>query len=383
VYQHIPLSKEGADAWKEYIEVMDAEFLRAYGRPRRKGERLDSGSYFERESAFIEEVAEAMAAAGADPAWIYAFRKTGLLVTDMNERLIPRADLAKWRSAVAEHRSGAVRRREAVFDRASEQLFEDYLRYPYILGKFVGEAVTPKRPTSEVANFQRAYLLFCATKAVKTHQAVSLLIHEQLPEDLMSLARSVYETYLHMVWALARPDELYAVSVARMGLVMGTHEFEVTRNGRVNRRAIVDKRTGKAQLVEATTGRLAQLSGLAEDVLIHEGLYSLLSQHVHPDYRSVFHYLDDEGFSPREEYWSLPAVTIAITVHLMVGDALLHSPIKLSRTTDDLRRYLASTKRRFRRVTKLAIQSGATSDLPGLLQQRVERLGQRWLHHAV
>ena len=75
----------------------------------------------------------------------------------------------------------------------------------------------------------------------------------------------------------------------------------------------------------------------------------------------------------------MPAITIAITAHLMVADALLQSPIKLSRTTEDLRQYVRCAKKRFTRVTKLAIQSGATSHLPSLLQQRVERVGERWL----
>jgi hypothetical protein len=68
-------------------------------------------------------VAEAMEAVGADPAWIHAFRKTGLFVTEMNERLIPQADLAKWRSAIAEYRSGAVRRHEAVFERGASEVW--------------------------------------------------------------------------------------------------------------------------------------------------------------------------------------------------------------------------------------------------------------------
>jgi hypothetical protein len=104
-----------------------------------------------------------------------------------------------------------------------------------------------------------------------------------------------------------------------------------------------------------------------------------LSQHVHPDYRSIFHYVDDEGFSPREEHASIPAIIIAIATHLMVADALLQSPIKLSKTTDDLARYLASAKRRFTRVTKLAIDSGAPLNLFEPLQRRIKRLGEPWL----
>jgi len=67
----------------------------------------------------------------------------------------------------------------------------------------------------------------------------------------------------------------------------------------------------------------------------------------------------------------------------MVADALLQSPIKLSRTTEDLRQYVRRAKRRFTRVTELAIQAGAKSHLPSVLQQRVERVGQRWLQPPV
>jgi integrase len=139
VFQQVPLSKEAADAIKEHFHVTEADFLRTLRRGRKNGERPDIGSYLERRNAFADEVAHAMEAAGADPAWIHAFRKTGLLVTEKNERLIPTADLEEWDSAVAEYRTDAAgRRRQAVSDRALERVFEDYCRYPYVLGKFVG-----------------------------------------------------------------------------------------------------------------------------------------------------------------------------------------------------------------------------------------------------
>ena len=45
-----------------------------------------------------------MKAAGIDPAFIHAFEKTGLLVSEKNQHLIPENDLAAWRSAVKEYR---------------------------------------------------------------------------------------------------------------------------------------------------------------------------------------------------------------------------------------------------------------------------------------
>jgi hypothetical protein len=44
-----------------------------------------------------------MKAAGLDPAFIYAFEKTGLLVTQHNQHLIPEKDLAEWDAAIEEY----------------------------------------------------------------------------------------------------------------------------------------------------------------------------------------------------------------------------------------------------------------------------------------
>jgi hypothetical protein len=46
---------------------------------------------------------EDMRAAGLDPALIYAFGKTGLLVTKQNQHLIPDEDLAERDAAIEEY----------------------------------------------------------------------------------------------------------------------------------------------------------------------------------------------------------------------------------------------------------------------------------------
>jgi hypothetical protein len=44
-----------------------------------------------------------MKRAGLDPALIYAFEQTGLLVTEDNQHLIPEQDLQSWYAAVARY----------------------------------------------------------------------------------------------------------------------------------------------------------------------------------------------------------------------------------------------------------------------------------------
>jgi hypothetical protein len=46
-----------------------------------------------------------MKAAGLDPAFIYAFEQTGLLVTEQNQLLISGKDLAEWDAAIVEYRA--------------------------------------------------------------------------------------------------------------------------------------------------------------------------------------------------------------------------------------------------------------------------------------
>ena len=44
-----------------------------------------------------------MKVAGLNPAFVYAFEKTGLLVTEQNQHLIPEKDLAEWDAAIEEY----------------------------------------------------------------------------------------------------------------------------------------------------------------------------------------------------------------------------------------------------------------------------------------
>jgi hypothetical protein len=55
-----------------------------------------------------------MKSAGLDPAFIYAFEKTGFLISEENQRLIQEKDLEEWRSAVEEYRSNQVERQSPV-----------------------------------------------------------------------------------------------------------------------------------------------------------------------------------------------------------------------------------------------------------------------------
>jgi hypothetical protein len=59
--------------------------------------------YLERESYFTEAFEEAARAAGSNPAFIYAYRKTGLIPTETNSHLMTTLDHIEWEEAIEEY----------------------------------------------------------------------------------------------------------------------------------------------------------------------------------------------------------------------------------------------------------------------------------------
>jgi hypothetical protein len=105
VSKSIPLPDEAADI----LEQQRRKFVERFGREPGPGDPV----FFD--APPVEQVefqmVQAMQAAGVDPAFIYAFEKTGgLLVTEQNMHLISEEDLAAWQDAIdeyeARHRPG-------------------------------------------------------------------------------------------------------------------------------------------------------------------------------------------------------------------------------------------------------------------------------------
>jgi hypothetical protein len=99
VYKSTPLSPEV----QEVLQQFRQEFIAKHGRePGPDDPVFPDLPHPERLEAMI---VEDMKAASLDPALVYAFEKTGLLVTQQNQHLIPDADLAQWDAAIEEYQA--------------------------------------------------------------------------------------------------------------------------------------------------------------------------------------------------------------------------------------------------------------------------------------
>jgi SEC-C motif len=96
-YRSTPLSPEMADI----LQMQRQKFIDKHGREPGPNDPV----FFDMpHPEQIEHITvEAMKKAGIDPAFIYAFEKTGLLVTEENQHLLPESALAEWQAAIEEY----------------------------------------------------------------------------------------------------------------------------------------------------------------------------------------------------------------------------------------------------------------------------------------
>jgi predicted glycoside hydrolase/deacetylase ChbG (UPF0249 family) len=100
VSKSVPMSDELA----QIVETQRQRFVEQFGRePDPDDHVFFDASHLEH---IEHETVQAMKRAGIDPAKIYAFEKTGRLVTEDNQHLLSDADLAEWQAAIEEYRAG-------------------------------------------------------------------------------------------------------------------------------------------------------------------------------------------------------------------------------------------------------------------------------------
>jgi hypothetical protein len=96
-FRSIPMTQEMADILQEQRQ----EFIDKYGREPGPNDPV----FFDMPPLeHIEhQTVEAMKRAGIDPAIIYAYEKTGRLVTEENQHLLPETALNEWQAAIEEY----------------------------------------------------------------------------------------------------------------------------------------------------------------------------------------------------------------------------------------------------------------------------------------
>ena len=139
ISKSIPITEEV----NEVLQELRQAFIEEHGREPEPDELLFPNLPHPEhlEAMMVED----MKAAGMDPAFIYAFEKTGLLVSEENQHLIPEKDLREWKAAIEEFRTKRPKRQRQKYPIGTVALYgpNDKITTKIIAGMITSPTAEP------------------------------------------------------------------------------------------------------------------------------------------------------------------------------------------------------------------------------------------------
>lgn len=322
VMRVVPLSEEAVDA----LESAQADFFDVFGRSPHEDDPVFLVKYLSSESDFIREMAEIMERRETRPELIYAFKRTkGLLVSEENYEQLPTKDRQDWDDAIEEYfellEQGLSQSPfEATWADLNDELNKLIMVFGYTLEHGHNESYVPELLYSSIVSLDE-YIFICATRAFKTLRSIRYLLDKEIGADSLALCRSIYESYLHIVYVASQPEGLATLVDATHGLKVGTHEFKKNKRGGSDRRTIVCKATGDEYKSSISTFTMASSSSNSDDRELFDSMYKFLSEFTHTGFSTAHVLFDDsQSLDPLLNELSLEALFYAVFLSTLVLD---------------------------------------------------------------
>lgn len=230
---------------------------------------------------------------GINEALIYAYYKTGLLVTNNNRNFISDIDYILWKTSKKEYNqlvnqeiSNEINVIQAVAFANSilrEICFKYFEQFDFILGMFISLTQDQKQDY----NFFNIscildFLAYCAHRTQKNIITVKQLIKEGMVENALATVRFIFESYLNAA-VYSKDIDLFNEKVLPLaGLDNGTHSRVLKNDGIVARYSIKDNHTNKIFNTKISVKDLAEKSN-KNNQDFYTILYGDLSQYIHID----------------------------------------------------------------------------------------------------
>lgn len=288
------------DELKELLIKQDIQFHSIFGREPRGDEPV----IFQQLASLYENswrpIAKIMYENGMNPEQIYAVMKTNRMVTEMNSQNLSESDIQEWNDAIGEFEvlSETVEEKKllGLYDYFDEkETILEQLAYHIGLCIFVH---SNNKSNINIGLDISDYLIFCATKSVKSIQAVKALLHIGFVEDSLSIIRSLYETYLQLIYYSKNTDELKKYIEIQVGLKNGEYSYFIDKKGNEQRNYVINLSTGEKLKNFLTNYEMVTSSPYTEDIELFDYFYNRLSRYVHPNYSILTKYLYNKKFTP-------------------------------------------------------------------------------------
>jgi len=313
------------------------------------------------------EISVIMERQGLDPALVYAFNQTGLIVTEDSYNKLSSNNLKKWNKAIDAYQTKQPKKNkcETIF----EALYEEIPSCLIAFGYFLEKEINKSKPKTSSKPYD--YIYFCAVKTFKTFKSIMYLLKEDVGDDVLLLSRSMYENYLHIIYVKETPDYIQNL-YAQAGIKQGTHEYLKTSNGKEDRSIIVDRKTLK-QYKLVGNFKMVSSSPYNEDKQLFDDIYSYLSSYIHPNLHTKINYLEQNKYTYHLSSDFHESVQNVIFLALLILDQLSSLDGITPQIRDDLRTIILRVQDKLLKL--LSAKPARSSKLAKLLIKRAKLLG--------
>ena len=224
------------------LEAATTHFCETFHREMTEEDRFFYWSSVYSDEEFKNLNIKIMIDAGIPESHIYAYEKTGLMVTEEGYKNLSIKDKKALHKAGKEHDKHPNKGR--IYNKAdydSDWLEPDgsFTIALYIFSQFVEKNINSGQKPLGYERFISGYLV---VRAYRLLRCIFRSKKYSTSEENLALIRSIYEIYCKLVFSSRSEANAKYLVDSDFGLIIGTHEI-LTKNGKKRRNILVDKET--------------------------------------------------------------------------------------------------------------------------------------------
>lgn len=267
------------------------------------------------EPEYKRHASEMLNEIGVDPRVIYAFNKLGFCLVE-GEEMYSDEQIEQWNDAIEEYEdlelNGIDLETRNIYS-TIEKIYKTFEKLQFVYALVIRKYSNKLNSIDLVLEPKPSdYILFCLTRNLKTIKAINLLSLNDFPEDAFNLAKTNFENYAEIVYAIYDGENLSRQIKAENGILKGTHERK--------RKKIFSKIDNQVVTLKNNYEKINLNPEFKDlDSEIYNLVYSLLSSYTHPDTQTAIKYIDtNHGFTDLKENSNLDPLIIVLIINFMI-----------------------------------------------------------------
>ena len=306
---------------KQIIKIYEERFKKIFGKSPRQDDYMVLGALendvqnFTRKLKYYSEIPNDC---------IYAFDRTGIMVTKANKNKIPEIQIQEFEEAKKEYNN--LFEQDIIDDKANmlqvaeltnmhiKEVWEENVKdIIYVLNRYIKQV---QQSGGIKAGFiiknRQDFFIYCVHKVLQNLKSLETLIEDGYIENSLAVVRFIYEILLNVI-VYRKDEKLFNEKIIPLaGLDIGT--FEKKNN---DSRILVEKETKKEYYCGIKVSKLSQLSGKEYEIL-YDTLYNDLSGFIHIDTLAVKKvFAKTDNFLDVDECYTAGILALSFTLEII------------------------------------------------------------------